>query len=392
MRKNLSVFYKILLSVIFVSFSITTFTSCAILEHQLNLITIKNDYNNCISNAQLDEDKVNCENALAKALEEENKRYEKKIKEESQDFDQRKDAYEYQKQLLACWGYSQSEAKTIARKFRKEHKNIKKYRFNADKCIKELTSIYISKDGEGKTSNQESENYEKIRNKTAVQDLRKELTKYGLSPDLAEKCIDKYYTRRVYSYRGDPSWDGNKIEDYMDYNDCHVIISKSTLEYLGFIKENSVTFTENNISVNTNTSVTEQSKPITTLKTNNDQHISSYELEVNKISQISVSGYVINNVNLTSEQENELKEIIEFLKKYPNTKIIVIGHTCSIGSEEINNLVGLRRAYQAKLYMVEQGIDEKRIEEVSKGATEPCSNNDTENGRSQNRRITFLVK
>ncbi|MBR5082681.1 MAG: OmpA family protein, partial [Bacteroidales bacterium] len=119
---------------------------------------------------------------------------------------------------------------------------------------------------------------------------------------------------------------------------------------------------------------------------------SPYQLESNELSNYSISQYKLDKVKLTSEQKNELDKVISFMKKWPNAKITIVGHTCSIGSNMVNNRVGLNRAHQAKLYMVSHGIDESRIEELSKAASELVTGNDTEKGRLQNRRITFIVK
>ncbi len=83
-------------------------------------------------------------------------------------------------------------------------------------------------------------------------------------------------------------------------------------------------------------------------------------------------------------------ELKNYLQKYPNRKVLVTGHTDSVGVN--NQQWGLDRANNVKNYLISQGIDPSIIEVVSKGETEPVATNRTEEGRAQNRRIVITVK
>lgn len=83
-------------------------------------------------------------------------------------------------------------------------------------------------------------------------------------------------------------------------------------------------------------------------------------------------------------------ELKNYLDKYSDKKIVVTGHTDSVG---VNNYQwGLERATNVKNYLVAQGISTTIIQVVSKGETEPIASNLTEEGRSKNRRIVIIVK
>jgi OOP family OmpA-OmpF porin len=73
------------------------------------------------------------------------------------------------------------------------------------------------------------------------------------------------------------------------------------------------------------------------------------------------------------------------------TDIDVVGHTCSIGSEEHNQGLSLRRAMAVKEYMVSDGIDAGLIDVIGKGESEPAASNSTPEGRRQNRRVEVHV-
>jgi len=71
--------------------------------------------------------------------------------------------------------------------------------------------------------------------------------------------------------------------------------------------------------------------------------------------------------------------------------VIVIGHTDSIGSDEYNIRLGLRRAESVKAYLISKGIDSRTIKTSSKGKREPIADNKTVQGRALNRRVVIEV-
>lgn len=79
------------------------------------------------------------------------------------------------------------------------------------------------------------------------------------------------------------------------------------------------------------------------------------------------------------------------LNKYSNLKIIRVGHTCDIGSEETNIRIGQQRAETIKTYLVSKGIAANRIQVTSKGEADPIAPNTSEENRRQNRRVEVIV-
>lgn len=86
---------------------------------------------------------------------------------------------------------------------------------------------------------------------------------------------------------------------------------------------------------------------------------------------------------------NDLKN---YLSKYTDKSITIIGHTDDKGSDLANERLGLQRAKNVSNYLISQGIDKSKITVNSKGEKEPISDNTTEEGCAQNRRITISVK
>lgn len=83
---------------------------------------------------------------------------------------------------------------------------------------------------------------------------------------------------------------------------------------------------------------------------------------------------------------------IVIMKKYPEVKITLVGHTDNRGSAAYNYELGLHRAQAVKNYMVENGISSSRLYVESKGDTQPIAPNDTESNRYKNRRVEFEMR
>jgi OmpA-OmpF porin, OOP family len=71
--------------------------------------------------------------------------------------------------------------------------------------------------------------------------------------------------------------------------------------------------------------------------------------------------------------------------------INVVGHTDSVGTEEYNQELSVRRANAVKEFMVSEGIDPGIIDVKGMGEAEPVASNDTAAGRAENRRVEISV-
>ena len=92
-------------------------------------------------------------------------------------------------------------------------------------------------------------------------------------------------------------------------------------------------------------------------------------------------------------EQQMMDEVCMVLSERHDIRIVVIGHTDNTGDAEQNlRYFGLKRAEALKAYMVAQGVNADQIECESKGQNEPVADNNTREGRAQNRRaiIKFL--
>jgi OOP family OmpA-OmpF porin len=94
-----------------------------------------------------------------------------------------------------------------------------------------------------------------------------------------------------------------------------------------------------------------------------------------------------NSAKLKPEAHAALDEAVSMLKKIPDQKIEIDGHTDNIGSAAYNMTLSLKRAEAVKDYFVSMGIDPKRLSTKGFGFTKPAASNKTKEGRAKNRRV-----
>jgi len=80
------------------------------------------------------------------------------------------------------------------------------------------------------------------------------------------------------------------------------------------------------------------------------------------------------------------------LKQQPGTKVAIQGHTDSIGTEEYNRELSVRRAEAVKAYLVGQGIARENLSVQGFGEEKPVADKQTAEGRRMNRRVEFIIK
>ncbi|MGZ9197318.1 MAG: OmpA family protein, partial [Candidatus Deferrimicrobiaceae bacterium] len=95
--------------------------------------------------------------------------------------------------------------------------------------------------------------------------------------------------------------------------------------------------------------------------------------------------------NIRKEDIQDLEKTVAFVKKYPDSKVSLEGHTDSRGSDKYNLKLSQRRADAVKKYLVDKGEKADRITAVGKGEAFPIADNKTDKGRFENRRVEVLI-
>jgi len=91
------------------------------------------------------------------------------------------------------------------------------------------------------------------------------------------------------------------------------------------------------------------------------------------------------------EARTNLRNLAASLDKYPGSELLIVGHTDSVGTDAYNLGLSERRADAAAAYLAAQGVTRTRIGARGLGETEPVAPNESEAGRSQNRRVEVAI-
>ncbi len=98
-----------------------------------------------------------------------------------------------------------------------------------------------------------------------------------------------------------------------------------------------------------------------------------------------------NQSALQTQARQNIQKIAEVLMKYPDTDIIVAGHTDSDGAEDYNQKLSEKRAQAVVDYLKTLGVNGTRLQMVGYGETQPVAPNDTAAGKQANRRVEIAV-
>lgn len=88
---------------------------------------------------------------------------------------------------------------------------------------------------------------------------------------------------------------------------------------------------------------------------------------------------------------DNLRKLAASLKKYEDTRTLIVGHTDSRGSDAYNMDLSERRAAAAASYIVGEGVERARVNTAGRGETEPIAGNDSDEGRRLNRRVEIAI-
>jgi|26BtaG_2_1085354.scaffolds.fasta_scaffold07034_2 outer membrane protein OmpA-like peptidoglycan-associated protein len=93
------------------------------------------------------------------------------------------------------------------------------------------------------------------------------------------------------------------------------------------------------------------------------------------------------------EYYSKITELAEFMKQYPNTVVIIEGHTDSRASDSYNQALSQRRVNAVKEVLISQfGIGAERLTAIGYGESQPIATNSTTEGRQLNRRVVAVVE
>jgi OOP family OmpA-OmpF porin len=91
------------------------------------------------------------------------------------------------------------------------------------------------------------------------------------------------------------------------------------------------------------------------------------------------------------EGKSKLDDISNKVRGVNLEVVIAIGHADSVGTDQYNQRLSVRRAESVKAYLVSKGIEGNRVYTEGKGEKQPVADNKTREGRGKNRRVEIEV-
>lgn len=99
----------------------------------------------------------------------------------------------------------------------------------------------------------------------------------------------------------------------------------------------------------------------------------------------------VNSASLKQGAYVEIDRVAKVLQQYPQTTIVIAGHTDSTGSEDHNQRLSERRAMSVSNALANQGVSPARMRTIGFGESQPVADNNTEAGRQLNRRVVVTI-
>lgn len=94
---------------------------------------------------------------------------------------------------------------------------------------------------------------------------------------------------------------------------------------------------------------------------------------------------------LRTEARTNLDNLAANLASFGDSKLLLVGHTDSVGTDSYNQQLSQRRASAVGNYLTMKGVPSTRVAAAGRGETEPIQPNSTESGRLANRRVEIAV-
>lgn len=96
--------------------------------------------------------------------------------------------------------------------------------------------------------------------------------------------------------------------------------------------------------------------------------------------------------NINAASQATLDKLANVLREYPDTDVLVVGHTDSVGADEMNMTLSKNRAQAVTNYFVQtKGLSSGRFTTNWFGETAPVADNSTAEGRAKNRRVNLAI-
>ncbi|WP_040246867.1 OmpA family protein [Psychroserpens mesophilus] len=98
-----------------------------------------------------------------------------------------------------------------------------------------------------------------------------------------------------------------------------------------------------------------------------------------------------NKYNINTASQETLNKLANVFVEFPDTNILVVGHTDNVGTEDYNMTLSKNRAYAVTNYLIGKGLQSGRFTTNWFGESQPMFDNTTTEGRAKNRRVNVAI-
>ncbi|MCL7945372.1 OmpA family protein [Marinobacter sp. ATCH36] len=102
--------------------------------------------------------------------------------------------------------------------------------------------------------------------------------------------------------------------------------------------------------------------------------------------------FATGSAELQGGSNRNLEKLVDFLNKYPEKGVLIEGHTDNIGSAQFNQNLSLQRAESVRRYLIDHGVQSRRLNVSGLGLERPVASNESATGRQQNRRVEVIIE
>ena len=114
-------------------------------------------------------------------------------------------------------------------------------------------------------------------------------------------------------------------------------------------------------------------------------------IEAQKIANSMNLMFQFNSYQVENAKNDKIKELSDILKTNPDIHLLLVGHTCNIGTHRVNMVLGMKRAISVKRKFLKQGVSEAQLSTESKAYDQPLVPNTSRANRARNRRVEIKV-
>jgi OmpA-OmpF porin, OOP family len=122
-----------------------------------------------------------------------------------------------------------------------------------------------------------------------------------------------------------------------------------------------------------------------------DDDLRRIPLEVGKVIRLKNIYFDSDKADLLPRSNVELNKLSSIMLDNPTLEIEIIGHTDNVGTPDYNLTLSRRRAAQVREFLIENGVDPRRMTTNGFGQTQPIAPNDAEESRQMNRRVECRI-